>query len=166
MCVWGGGALMHASMPRHSLLSSCMHAHLPLRPAPFLLRLPLPLLLPCPAAGQKGELHGELVAGMGEALVGNYPGRALSFAASLAPPGEPRLLSLPGKREGLFAGAAGAHLIARSDSNGGWPWCLGRVVGDCSCAGLDRSRVGSSVPFYAGGQSAQRRPNQGGLVSV
>ena len=56
--------------------------------------------------------------------VGNYPGRALSFAASLAGGGngsgaEPRLLSLPGKREGLFATAGAPHLIARSDSNGG-----------------------------------------------
>lgn len=58
-----------------------------------------------------------MVVGMGEALVGNYPGRALSFAAPAG--GAPRLLSLPGKREGLFAGGAGAHLIARSDSNGG-----------------------------------------------
>ncbi|EFN54548.1 hypothetical protein CHLNCDRAFT_135335 [Chlorella variabilis] len=66
--------------------------------------------------GQRGELHGEMVVGMGEALVGNYPGRALSFAASAG--AQPQLLSLPGKREGLFAGAGVPHLIARSDSNG------------------------------------------------
>ncbi|PRW45423.1 Carbohydrate-Binding Module Family 45 [Chlorella sorokiniana] len=76
-----------------------------------------------PLTGERGELHGELVVGMGEALVGNYPGRALSFAASLGGGGncggaEPRLLSLPGKREGLFATSGMPHLIARSDSNG------------------------------------------------
>lgn len=59
-----------------------------------------------------------MVVGMGEALVGNYPGRALSFAASTGAGGEPRLLSLPGKREGLFAVPGQPHLIARSDSNG------------------------------------------------
>ncbi|KAL4424419.1 hypothetical protein ABPG77_005662 [Micractinium sp. CCAP 211/92] len=69
-----------------------------------------------PLTGQLGELHGELVVGMGEALVGNYPGRALSFAAN--GDGAPRLLSLPGKRQGLFARAGVPHLIARSDSNG------------------------------------------------
>ncbi len=74
------------------------------------------VLVPRPA-GQLGELHGELVVGMGEALVGNYPGRALSFAAN--GDGAPRLLSLPGKRQGLFARAGVPHLIARSDSNGG-----------------------------------------------
>ncbi|PSC73883.1 ABC transporter A family member 2 isoform B [Micractinium conductrix] len=69
-----------------------------------------------PLTGKKGVLHGELVVGMGEALVGNYPGRALSFAAAA---GEaPRLLSLPSKREGLFADGGAPHLIARSDSNG------------------------------------------------
>ena len=72
-----------------------------------------------PPAGQRGELHGEMVVGMGEALVGNYPGRALSFAASAG--AQPQLLSLPGKREGLFAGAGVPHLIARSDSNGAHP---------------------------------------------
>lgn len=61
-----------------------------------------------------------------ESQVGNYPGRALSFAASLGGGGngsgaEPRLLSLPGKREGLFATGGVPHLIARSDSNGESP---------------------------------------------
>ncbi|KAI3425011.1 hypothetical protein D9Q98_008393 [Chlorella vulgaris] len=69
-----------------------------------------------PLSGKKGELHGELVVGMGEALVGNYPGRALSFSATAG--GEPQLLSLPGKRQGLFAKQGVPHLIARSDSNG------------------------------------------------
>ncbi len=34
-----------------------------------------------PITGAKGEVFGELVQGMGEALVGNHPGRALSFKA-------------------------------------------------------------------------------------
>lgn len=33
-----------------------------------------------PLTGAAGRLHGEVVVGMGEALVGNFPGRALSFA--------------------------------------------------------------------------------------
>ena len=41
-----------------------------------------------PLTGKRGEIFGEVVAGMGEALVGNFPGRALSFTVpevSLAP---------------------------------------------------------------------------------
>ena len=34
-----------------------------------------------PLTGERGELFGEAVVGMGEALVGNFPGRALSFTA-------------------------------------------------------------------------------------
>ena len=32
-----------------------------------------------PLTGQRGEIFGEVVVGMGDALVGNFPGRALSF---------------------------------------------------------------------------------------
>lgn len=35
-----------------------------------------------PITGQRGELFGEVVVGMGEALVGNHPGRALSFRST------------------------------------------------------------------------------------
>ena len=35
-----------------------------------------------PITGAKGEVFGELVQGMGEALVGNHPGRALSFKSA------------------------------------------------------------------------------------
>ena len=35
-----------------------------------------------PISKQKGETFGEVVVGMGEALVGNYPGRALSFSTA------------------------------------------------------------------------------------
>lgn len=34
-----------------------------------------------PVTGKLGEVFGEVVVGMGEALVGNHPGRALSFRA-------------------------------------------------------------------------------------
>lgn len=34
-----------------------------------------------PVTGALGEVFGEVVVGMGEALVGNHPGRALSFKA-------------------------------------------------------------------------------------
>lgn len=40
-----------------------------------------------PVTGAKGELFGEVVVGLGEALVGNYPGRALSFKSTAV--GEP-----------------------------------------------------------------------------
>ncbi|BDA48979.1 Alpha-glucan water dikinase, chloroplastic [Coccomyxa sp. Obi] len=68
-----------------------------------------------PVTGKLGEVFGEVVVGMGEALVGNHPGRALSFRAG--PGQQPEVLSLPSKRLGFFAPAGGA-LIARSDSNG------------------------------------------------
>ena len=35
-----------------------------------------------PITGAQGEVFGELVQGMGEALVGNHPGRALSFKSA------------------------------------------------------------------------------------
>jgi alpha-glucan,water dikinase len=66
-----------------------------------------------PSSGDRGELYAEVVLGLGETLVGNYPGRALSFVARKDAP-EPKLLSYPGKGIGLFGGG----LIFRSDSNG------------------------------------------------
>ena len=41
-----------------------------------------------PLTGERGELFGEAVVGMGEALVGNFPGRALSFTAPSAAGGQ------------------------------------------------------------------------------
>jgi alpha-glucan,water dikinase len=69
-----------------------------------------------PLTGRLGEMFGELVPGLGEVLVGNYPGRALAFSI---PPGsnQPEFLALPSKRVGLFA-PHGGTLIARSDTNG------------------------------------------------
>ena len=66
-----------------------------------------------PVTGSTDEIYGEVVLGLGEALVGNYPGKALSFVCNKGGR-EPRLFSFPGKSAGLF----GSGLIFRSDSNG------------------------------------------------
>ena len=66
-----------------------------------------------PSTGNRNELFGEVVLGLGETLVGNYPGRALSFVGDRGS-GEQSLLSFPGKSIGLY----GEGLIFRSDSNG------------------------------------------------
>eukprot|EP00200_Dunaliella_tertiolecta_P010550 CAMPEP_0202370036 /NCGR_PEP_ID=MMETSP1127-20130417/1744_1 /ASSEMBLY_ACC=CAM_ASM_000462 /TAXON_ID=3047 /ORGANISM="Dunaliella tertiolecta, Strain CCMP1320" /LENGTH=1145 /DNA_ID=CAMNT_0048965873 /DNA_START=13 /DNA_END=3450 /DNA_ORIENTATION=- len=79
-----------------------------------------------PVTGTPGQAFGEAVVGMGEALVGNYPGRALSFTAPLDGASPPAILSLPAKRVALrapttWAGSNGTGaplLIARSDANG------------------------------------------------
>jgi len=65
-----------------------------------------------PFTRDRAELYAEVVLGLGETLVGNYPGRALSFVSSKADP-KPALLSYPGKSIGLYGGG----LIFRSDSN-------------------------------------------------
>ncbi|KAG2440720.1 hypothetical protein HXX76_003577 [Chlamydomonas incerta] len=72
-----------------------------------------------PVTHTAGEMLGEVVVGMGETLVGNYPGRALGFTADLQGGGngaDPTLVSLPSKRTALRAPGA-ATLIARSDAN-------------------------------------------------
>ncbi|CAK9064489.1 Alpha-glucan water dikinase [Durusdinium trenchii] len=66
-----------------------------------------------PFTKDKDELYGELVAGRGETLVGNFPGRALSFAVRKG--GEPRVISFPSKSVALHTQHC---LIFRSDSNG------------------------------------------------
>jgi alpha-glucan,water dikinase len=66
-----------------------------------------------PSTGAREEIYAEAVKGLGEALVGNYPGKAYSFTCRKGEP-QPQLLSFPSKREGLF----GAGMIFRSDSNG------------------------------------------------
>ena len=128
--VWGA---RHTGGQESAVMSRRPAVGWPLPSRHLFPRQPTPTVLPS-FAGKKGVLHGELVVGMGEALVGNYPGRALSFAAAA---GEaPRLLSLPSKREGLFADGGAPHLIARSDSNGGLPAtlccaALGCLVSHC-----------------------------------
>jgi alpha-glucan,water dikinase len=71
-----------------------------------------------PSTGDAGEIYGELVAGLGETLVGNYPGRALSFALrkdALASGDAPRVLGFPSKCVALRVAPT---FIFRSDSNG------------------------------------------------
>lgn len=66
-----------------------------------------------PSSGEKNELFAEVVLGLGETLVGNYPGRALSFIWDKSAQ-KATMLSYPSKSVGLY----GSGLIFRSDSNG------------------------------------------------
>jgi alpha-glucan,water dikinase len=66
-----------------------------------------------PTNGNADELFAEVVLGLGETLVGNYPGRALSFVWNKQSQ-QMSLLSFPGKSIGLYSDG----LIFRSDSNG------------------------------------------------
>jgi alpha-glucan,water dikinase len=66
-----------------------------------------------PLTGNSDEVYAEVVLGLGETLVGNYPGRALSFTCDKGGH-DPRVRSFPAKSVGLF----GSGLIFRSDSNG------------------------------------------------
>jgi alpha-glucan,water dikinase len=68
-----------------------------------------------PVTGDAGEIYGELVCGLGETLVGNYPGRALSFSAPKSDLRSPRTLGFPSKAVALLCPET---LIFRSDSNG------------------------------------------------
>ena len=65
-----------------------------------------------PFTGDSRELYAEVVLGLGETLVSNYPGRALSFTIRKGESGI-NLLSYPSKSIGLF----GSGFIFRSDSN-------------------------------------------------
>ncbi|MEJ2192942.1 MAG: PEP/pyruvate-binding domain-containing protein [Nitrospirota bacterium] len=66
-----------------------------------------------PLAEGTAELYAEVIPGLGETLVGNYPGRALSFTCEKD--GEkPVVLAYPSKSRALYGGG----LIFRSDSNG------------------------------------------------
>lgn len=69
-----------------------------------------------PVSKDKDEVMGEMVLGLGEALVGNYPGRALSFTYNKKSK-EVRVTGFPSKRMGVFL-TEGDSLIFRSDSNG------------------------------------------------
>merc|ERR1712187_913983 len=57
----------------------------------------------------------EVVIGLGESLVSNSPGRALS--ASVGPGGRLEVHTFPSKPEGVFTPDSGTHIF-RSDSNG------------------------------------------------
>jgi alpha-glucan,water dikinase len=66
-----------------------------------------------PLTGNREEIYAELVLGLGETLVGNYPGRALGFVCRKSDLSF-ELISYPGKSLGLY----GKGVIFRSDSNG------------------------------------------------
>jgi alpha-glucan,water dikinase len=65
-----------------------------------------------PFTQDRNELYAEIVPGLGETLVGNYPGRALSYVSKKNTP-ETEIISYPSKSTGLFGGG----FIFRSDSN-------------------------------------------------
>lgn len=67
-----------------------------------------------PLDGDRNVLYGEVVAGLGETLVGNYPGRALGFVARKDGKSPPQVLAYASKSVALRGGG----LIFRSDSSG------------------------------------------------
>jgi hypothetical protein len=69
---------------------------------------------PLPGAKEDEQLV-ELCIGLGESLVSNSPGRALS--ASVGPSQKPVVHTYPSKPDGVFAPESGTHIF-RSDSNG------------------------------------------------
>ena len=70
-----------------------------------------------PANNDENELYAEIVKGLGETLVGNYPGRALSFKADKRTPNSPPVITgFPSKNIALSVPKG--TLIFRSDSNG------------------------------------------------
>ena len=67
-----------------------------------------------PSNNDADYMYAEVVVGLGETLVGNFPGRALGFQMRKDGTEAPEIQSLPSKSTGLFGGG----LIFRSDSNG------------------------------------------------
>ncbi|XP_072983787.1 alpha-glucan water dikinase, chloroplastic isoform X1 [Typha latifolia] len=68
-----------------------------------------------PSTGDASEIYAEVVKGLGETLVGAYPGRALSFICKKNDLNSPKVLGYPSKPIGLFIRRS---IIFRSDSNG------------------------------------------------
>ncbi|KAL6569107.1 hypothetical protein OROHE_003388 [Orobanche hederae] len=68
-----------------------------------------------PSSGDSSEIYAEVVKGLGESLVGAYPGRALSFICKKNDLDSPQILGYPSKPIGLFIRRS---IIFRSDSNG------------------------------------------------
>ncbi|GJW53834.1 alpha-glucan water dikinase 1, chloroplastic-like protein isoform X1 [Tanacetum coccineum] len=68
-----------------------------------------------PSSGDSSEIYAEVVKGLGETLVGAYPGRALSFISKKDKLDSPKVLGYPSKPIGLFIRRS---IIFRSDSNG------------------------------------------------
>ena len=69
-----------------------------------------------PLTGDAGEVFGEVCVGLGEALVGNEPGSALSFTAAKTPGSIPMVKQLPSKP--IAHRTPYTTMIVRSDSNG------------------------------------------------
>ncbi|XP_052731324.1 alpha-glucan water dikinase, chloroplastic isoform X3 [Vigna angularis] len=68
-----------------------------------------------PSSGDSSEIYAEVVKGLGETLVGAYPGRALSFVCKKSDLNSPQIMGYPSKPVGLFIRRS---IIFRSDSNG------------------------------------------------
>lgn len=68
-----------------------------------------------PSTGDSSEIYAEIVKGLGETLVGAYPGRALSFVTKKTDLNQVKVLGYPSKPIGLFIRQS---IIFRSDSNG------------------------------------------------
>ncbi|CAN1187423.1 Alpha-glucan water dikinase, chloroplastic [Linum perenne] len=68
-----------------------------------------------PSSGDSSEIYAEVVKGLGETLVGAYPGRALSFFCKKNNLDSPQVMGFPSKPIGLFIRQS---IIFRSDSNG------------------------------------------------
>ncbi|KAL1222830.1 Alpha-glucan water dikinase 1 [Cardamine amara subsp. amara] len=68
-----------------------------------------------PSSGDSSEIYAEVVKGLGETLVGAYPGRSLSFISKKNNLDSPLVLGYPSKPIGLFIRRS---IIFRSDSNG------------------------------------------------
>ncbi|VFQ89956.1 unnamed protein product [Cuscuta campestris] len=68
-----------------------------------------------PSSGDSSEIYAEVVKGLGETLVGAYPGRAMSFTCKKNDLSSPQVLGYPSKATGLFIRSS---IIFRSDSNG------------------------------------------------
>uniref|UniRef100_A0A6N2K1Z4 alpha-glucan, water dikinase n=1 Tax=Salix viminalis TaxID=40686 RepID=A0A6N2K1Z4_SALVM len=68
-----------------------------------------------PSSKDSSEIYAEVVKGLGETLVGAYPGRALSFICKKNDLNTPQVLGYPSKPFGLFIKRS---IIFRSDSNG------------------------------------------------
>eukprot|EP00181_Compsopogon_caeruleus_P005083 CAMPEP_0184687942 /NCGR_PEP_ID=MMETSP0312-20130426/28060_1 /TAXON_ID=31354 /ORGANISM="Compsopogon coeruleus, Strain SAG 36.94" /LENGTH=1305 /DNA_ID=CAMNT_0027144575 /DNA_START=67 /DNA_END=3984 /DNA_ORIENTATION=+ len=66
-----------------------------------------------PISGDKDEIYGEIVIGLGETLVSNAPGQALGFVAKKDADPKPQLKSYPSKPFAM----RGGEYIFRSDSN-------------------------------------------------
>ena len=71
-----------------------------------------------PVTGNQNEVYGEVCVGLGEALVGNEPGNALSFTAQKVKGFPHNVRSLPSKPIAHVAQENTRTIIARSDSNG------------------------------------------------